>query len=245
MTIQLGLKPFTAFVRRLRRAPPSNAAQFDLAVREVIAARVALAMTGKLSAAEARLMIAEKQLAALRAQRAFAEAVSKGHFGLAPSAYFDVYQRAVEANRKRLGKRRGSWRGRRGLGRFFFAALLCLSAPWALPPQAQAQEIDFGQIDKFESLGTGTLHVGAAPKVIIDDDHAHTVILTIWDADAETKVYWTSPDGDVSRTTIVPGQGVQTFQTVGEFKLQAVGDPHHEVKYGYVLLRLRKDKSGI
>ncbi len=190
-------------------------------------------------------MVAEKQLAAMRAQRAFVEAVSKGHFASAPSAYFDVYQRAVEANRKRLGKRRGFWRGRHGLGRFFIVALLCLSAPWVSPPQAQAQEIDFGQIDDFESLGTGTLHVGAAPKAIIDDDHAHIVILTIWDADAETKVYWISPDGDVARTTIVPGKGVQTFQTAGEFRLQAIGEPHHEVRYGYVLLRLRKDKAGI
>lgn len=246
MTIHLKLKPLAAFVRRFRRKSSPDAAKFNLAVREVIAARMMLAMTGKLSAAEARLMVAEKQLAAMRAQRAFAEAVSKGHFASAPSAYFDVYQRVVEANRKRLGQRRGFWRGsRRRLGGFFIAALLCLSAPWALPSHAHAQEIDFGQIDKFESLGTGTLHVGAAPKVIIDDDHAHTVILTIWDADAETKVYWTSPDGDVSRTTVVPGKGVQTFQTDGEFKLQAIGDPHHEVKYGYVLLRLRKDKAGI
>jgi hypothetical protein len=44
------------------------------------------------------------------------------------------------------------------------------------------------------------------------------VILTIWDADAETKVYWKSPDGN-ARTTIMPGKGIQTFQTVGQFSV--------------------------
>jgi hypothetical protein len=114
-------------------------------------------------------------------------------------------------------------------------ALLCASvAPIC------AQEIDFGQIDKFESLGTGTLHVGAPPKTIIDDDEPHTVFLTIWESDAETKVYWKSLDEKASRTTVIPGKGVQTFQTSGEFKLEAIGDPNHQVKYGYVSLSLRK-----
>ena len=56
------------------------------------------------------------------------------------------------------------------------------------PAGASAQEINFDQINKFESLGTGTLHVGAPPKTVIDDSERHVVILTIWDADAETKV---------------------------------------------------------
>ena len=107
-----------------------------------------------------------------------------------------------------------------------------------MPAQLSAQGIDFGQIDKFESLGTGSLHVGSPPKTIVDDDDRHTVILTIWDADAETKVYWKSLDGN-SRTTTIPGKGVQTFQTAGELKLEAVGDPHHQVEYGYMLLRLK------
>jgi hypothetical protein len=68
----------------------------------------------------------------------------------------------------------------------------------------------------------------------------HVVILTIWDADAQTKVYWRSPDGNDARTTIIPGKGIQTFQTAGEFKLEAVGEPNREVNYGYVLLGLRK-----
>jgi hypothetical protein len=123
------------------------------------------------------------------------------------------------------------------------AALSLLCAGTILLPAnvcAQDVNIDFGQIDKFESLGTGTLQVGSPLKTIIDDDERHTVILTIWEADAETKVYWTSLDGNAARTTIMPGKGVQTFQTAGQFRLEAVGDPLHEVKYGYVLLRLKK-----
>ena len=106
--------------------------------------------------------------------------------------------------------------------------------------EVSAQEINLDQIDRFESLGTGTLRVGAPPKTIIDDGERHVVILTIWDADAETKVYWRSPDGNAARTTIIPGKGIQTFQTAGEFKLEAVGEPSREVNYGYVLLGLRK-----
>jgi hypothetical protein len=108
-----------------------------------------------------------------------------------------------------------------------------------LPGGASAQEINFDQINRFESLGTGTLHFGSPPKTIIDDGDRHVVILTIWDADAETKVYWRSPDGNDAHT-VIPGKGVQTFQTAGEFKLEAVGEPSREVNYGYVLLGLRK-----
>lgn len=118
-------------------------------------------------------------------------------------------------------------------------ALLCMQA--VLPSgNASAQEIDFGQINKFESLGTGTLRVGAPPKTIVDDGERHVVILTIWDADAETKVYWKPPDADTPRTTIIPGKGIQTFQTAGELKLEAIGEPERRVEYGYVLLGLRK-----
>jgi hypothetical protein len=118
-------------------------------------------------------------------------------------------------------------------------ALLCAGAA-PVSETAYAQEIDFGQIDKFESLGTGTLHVGSPPKTIIDDGERHVIILTIWDADAETKAYWKSPDGDTPRTTVIPGRGVQTFQTTGEFRLEAIGEPNHRVEYGYMLLGLRK-----
>ena len=153
-----------------------------------------------------------------------------------------------EFNRRRLGKRRRRWLwyGHNAkLSALLIGALVFSFAQCDLTTHASAQEIDFGQIDKFESLGTGTLQVGVAPKVIVDDAEQHTVILTIWEADAETKVYWTSPDGNMSRTTIVPGKGVQTFQTAGEFRLEAIGEPNHTVQYAYVLLHLRKHKSGI
>ena len=236
------------FQRRLRRRSSMDIGEFGSAVREVIAARMARAMTGTLSAAEARLMVAEKQLAAVRAHSAYMNLFLQGEAASALNAYFDVYQSAVESNRRRLGDRRWRWfaHGRRArFNGIFVGALLVLSAQWNLMPHAYAQEIDFGQIDKFESLGRGTLEVGAAPKVIVGDGELHTVILTIWDADAETKVYWTSPDSNVSRTTIVPGKGVQTFETAGDFRLEAIGEPKHEVQYGYVLLHLRKHKTGI
>jgi hypothetical protein len=105
---------------------------------------------------------------------------------------------------------------------------------------AYAEEIDFNRIDKFESLTTGTPRVGAPPKTLVDDGERHVVILTIWDADAETKVYWRSLDGNAPKTTIIPGKGIQTFQTAGEFRLEAIGEPNREVEYGYVLLGLRK-----
>ena len=119
-------------------------------------------------------------------------------------------------------------------------ALLLCSGATLVSEVAYAEEIDFDRIDKFESLTTGTLRVGAPPKTIVDDGERHVVILTIWDADAETKVYWRSPDGNDPRTTMIPGKGIQTFQTAGEFKLEAIGEPNREVQYGYVLLGLRK-----
>jgi hypothetical protein len=72
------------------------------------------------------------------------------------------------------------------------------------------------------------MRVGAPPKTIIDDGERHVVVLTIWDANAETKVYWRSPDGN-ARTTIIPGKGIQSFQTAGEFKLEAVGEPNRRL----------------
>ncbi len=193
-------------------------------------------------------MVAEKQLAAVRAHFAYMEELLKGEAASALGAYFDVYRQAVESNRRRLSKRRRRWLWygfHAKLSALLIGALVFSFAQSDLTTHASAQEIDFGQIDKFESLGTGTLQVGVAPKVIVDDAEQHTVILTIWEADAETKVHWTSPDGNMSRTTIVPGKGVQTFQTAGEFRLEAIGEPNHTVQYAYVLLHLRKHKSGI
>jgi hypothetical protein len=118
-------------------------------------------------------------------------------------------------------------------------ALTLLGAATPVPAKVNAEEIDFDQINRFESVTTGTLHVGAPPKTIVDDGERHVVILTIWDADAETKVYWKAPDGN-SRTTVIPGKGIQTFQTAGEFKLEAIGKPNRTVDYGFMLLGLRK-----
>jgi hypothetical protein len=127
---------------------------------------------------------------------------------------------------------------RRLLIRIGLSVALVYVTAAALPREGYAEEIDFSKIDKFETLSTGTLRVGSPPKTIVDDGERHAVVLTIWDADAETKVYWRSPNG--ARTTVIPGRGVQTFQTLGELKLEAVGDPNHEVQYGYVLLAVEK-----
>jgi hypothetical protein len=52
------------FLRWLRRKSQPDFWHFGFGVREVIAARLSRALTGELSAAEARRMIMEKQLAA-------------------------------------------------------------------------------------------------------------------------------------------------------------------------------------
>ena len=118
-------------------------------------------------------------------------------------------------------------------------ALLCAAVIF-VSEDVCAQVIDFSQIDAFESMGTGTLHGASQPKTIIDDGERHTVFITIWESDADTKVYWKSPDGNLPRTTIIHGTGVQAFQTAGEFRLEALGDANHSVNYGYVLLRHKK-----
>jgi hypothetical protein len=98
------------FLRRGHKAPASNAFQFGQDVCEVMATRLTRAMTGKLDAAEACRMVGEKQLAAVQAPLAYAQAIMSGKAAAAPSAYFDVYRRAVKRNRKRLGSRRKrSW----------------------------------------------------------------------------------------------------------------------------------------
>ena len=117
-------------------------------------------------------------------------------------------------------------------------ALLCTGTSF-LSENARAQVIDFSQIDAFESMGTGTLHGASPPKTIIDDGEQHTVFITIWESDTETKVYWKSLDGNLPRTTIINGLGVHAFQTAGEFRLEALGDENHSVKYGYVCFVLK------
>jgi len=102
-----------------------------------------------------------------------------------------------------------------------------------------AQVMDFSQIDAFESMGTGTVHGGSSPKTIIDDGERHTIFITVLESDTDAKVYWKSLDGS-PQTTILHGPGVHVFQTAGELKLEALGSENQSVKYGYLLLRLRK-----
>ena|SRR3989442_15357298 len=120
------------------------------------------------------------------------------------------------------------------------AALLCMGLCVA-PADIRAQAIDFSQVDAFESMGSGTQRGGLPAKTIIDDDDRHMVFLTVLEANTETKVYWKSTERDAAnRTTVIPGPGLQVFQTAGEFRLEALGDEGRSVKYGYMLFRLKK-----
>ena len=67
------------------------------------------AMTGELTAAEAKRMIMEKQLAAMRAHLAYTASILNSEAASALGAYLDVYHRAVESNRKRLRNRLWRW----------------------------------------------------------------------------------------------------------------------------------------
>jgi len=110
-----------------------------------------------------------------------------------------------------------------------------------LRPGARAQVFDFGQIEEFESLGSGTQTGGSPPKTIVDDNQRHTVLFTILESNTEAKIYWKSKDG--SQTTTIRGQGLRAFQTNGEFRIEATGDSTRSFRYGYVLLRLKSEKS--
>ena len=57
-------------------------------------------------------------------------------------------------------------------------ALLCVGA-FLHSDTVRAQVFDFGQIDAFESLGSGTQRGGSPPKTIVDDGERHTVFFTI------------------------------------------------------------------
>jgi hypothetical protein len=118
--------------------------------------------------------------------------------------------------------------------------LMILSASLLLS-SAKAQEIDFGRIRSFESVGSGEVRGTAPPKAIVDDGEPHAVVLTIWDSDTDAKVFWKSLDSDQPRTTVIHGTAVRAFQTAGELKVQAVGDANQKVKYDYLLLRVGKE----
>lgn len=76
---------------------------------EVIATRTTRGITGKLSAAEAHRMVAEKQAAAVKAGLAFTKHALRGHLGAASAAPFNVFKKAVASNRSRLRRRRVPW----------------------------------------------------------------------------------------------------------------------------------------
>jgi len=119
-------------------------------------------------------------------------------------------------------------------------ALFCAAGIF-LSEAASAQMIDFGRIDSFESMGTGTQRGGARPKTLVDDGEWHTVLFTILDSSTDAKIYWRSPDGD--QTTIVHGPSVKAFQTAGQFKVEALGNENQSFKYGYVLFRLKGNRG--
>jgi hypothetical protein len=116
---------------------------------------------------------------------------------------------------------------------------MALAVAWP-PHQARAQEIDFGQIRAFESMGTGTVHGGGPAKTVVDDDQGHAVVLTIWNSDTDAKVYWKPANGGEAQTTVIHGTGVRAFQTDGLFKIEAVGASDRRIEYDYVLFRLTK-----
>ena len=119
-------------------------------------------------------------------------------------------------------------------------ALVCAGAFFHAEP-ACAQVFDFGQIDAFESLGSGTQRGGAPPKTIVEYGERHTVFFTIIESNTDAKIYWRSMDGD--QTTLMQGPGVKAFQTAGTFKVEALGDDSRSFKYGYVLLRLKNSRG--
>ena len=99
------------FLRRGRKTRAPDVFQFGRDVHDVVSTRLTRAMTGELDAAEACRMVGEKQLAAMQAQFAVAQAIMSGKGGTAAGAYFDVYRRAVKRNRTRLGRRQQRWWG--------------------------------------------------------------------------------------------------------------------------------------
>jgi len=126
------------------------------------------------------------------------------------------------------------------------ALTLALAGAGALlpSPRAQAQVFDFGQIQSFESMGSGTQRGGAPPKTIVDDSDRHTIVITILESDTDAKITWKAPDGS-QQTSFIHGTTVQAFQTAGLFRIEALGNDSRSIKYGYVLLRLKETKDRI
>jgi hypothetical protein len=154
-----------------------------------------------------------------------------------PAARSPDWPRAcLEAWRKVSPK---GWR--RAVRAVLLGVLLCAGAAATAGKVARAEEGDVQKLDQFDSLGTGVLQVGAPPKTIVDDGERHLIIITIWYADAETRVSWNSFNKRGPSTTMVLGKGIQTFDVDGSLKLEAIGENHHRVEYGFVILGVRKD----
>ena len=107
---------------------------------------------------------------------------------------------------------------------------------------AGAQVFDFGQIDAFKSMGTGTQRGGSPPKTIVDDGERHTVFLTILKSNTEAKIYWKSMSGEQT-TTIIRGPSVKAFQTAGQFKTATKIKVSHMDTCCFVLKIMKAKKS--
>jgi hypothetical protein len=105
-TLPMLPKTFQKLIRFQARKTRPDLERFGRDVREVMSARMWLAITGNLNAVEASRMVLEKQVAALRAQLACARSLLSGNPASASRECFDIYQRAVHSNRKRLRKHR-------------------------------------------------------------------------------------------------------------------------------------------
>jgi hypothetical protein len=90
------------WIDRLRRKSPPDLWRLICDAREVMLTRIARGIAGTLSAAEARRMVLEKGSAGARAQLAYAQALLGGDASSAARAFFDVYHREVQSNRRRL-----------------------------------------------------------------------------------------------------------------------------------------------
>jgi hypothetical protein len=102
----------TKLLRRPERESLSELCRLALDAQQVIIARMFRAVSGTLSATEARRMVLEKPSTAVRAQVAYAHATLGGDPAAGQRACFELYRQAVRANRRRLGKSRWRWLGR-------------------------------------------------------------------------------------------------------------------------------------
>jgi hypothetical protein len=105
-TLPILAKTFQKLIRLHARKSRPNLERFGRDAREVMSTRIWLAMTGKLKAVEASRMVLEKQVAVLCAQLACARSLLSGKPAAASRECFDIYQRAVHSNRKRLRRHR-------------------------------------------------------------------------------------------------------------------------------------------